>query len=325
MGLLDSLLGLHSTKAQNSATIAANKGIQQAGSQNADLLTNYSDLGARYLNNATQNGWNDLQANTAQGADAIRQGSAGALSTLMGGRDAAVGTALGSNEAYVPYQASGGAALAMLGNALGLNGASGTATAQGTFQAGPGYRFSVDQATDEAARKAASLGMTASGNTLDAITRLSSNLANTEYGSWLDRLTGQQNVGLQANNAVSGNNATAAGFQYGAGSTGGQLQQQAGGLLASLFQNRGNQDARLNSNLGNALLNNSNLLGSNLASNNWKMAGGVAGNNLSNATAADAATNANNGLFSNMLSTLGSGFLTGTGSGKALSSAMMKF
>jgi len=75
-------------------------------------------------------------------------------------------------------------------NSLGVNGAAGTQAAQAAFQAGPGYQWQVDQATDAAARKAASLGIAGSGNTLAEIGTRAQNLANTEYGNWQTNLAG---------------------------------------------------------------------------------------------------------------------------------------
>lgn len=324
MGILDKVLGLGTSAATNKAAGTGMAYRQAVGGANDATLRGLSNNAAQYAQNAVQNGWNDLRANTEWGTDAVRQGSAGALSTLMAGRDAAVGTTLGSNAAYAPYQAGGGAATAMLANSYGLNGAAGNAAATGAFQAGPGYQWQVDQATDAASRKAASLGMAASGNTLDAITRLGSNLANQEYGNWQSGLAGLGAQGLAANNAVTANNGQAAGYQYGAGSAGAQLQQQTGGLLASLYQNQGNQDAALNGNLGNALMGNQNTLASNLVNNTTGTANAVNGMSMDAAGAQDRVTSTNNGILSNMLGTIGSGFMTGTGSGKALSSALMR-
>ncbi len=99
----------------------------------------------------------------------------------------------------------------MYADSLGLNGSGGNAAATAAFQASPNYQYQVDQATDAAARKAASLGMAASGNTLSAITTLGSNLANQEYDTWQNNLNGLGSQRLSAANAVSGNNAAAAG------------------------------------------------------------------------------------------------------------------
>lgn len=73
------------------------------------------------------------------------------------------------------------------------------ALARGAFQAGPGYEFARDQGLDAAARRANSLGMAASGNTLAELTRLGTGYANQEYGNWLTRLQGLAGMGMGAN------------------------------------------------------------------------------------------------------------------------------
>lgn len=75
-------------------------------------------------------------------------------------------------------------------DSLGVNGASGNARATGAFQTGPGYEFMRDEATNNALRKANATGIGLGGNAVDAVTRLSSNLANQEYGNWQGRLAG---------------------------------------------------------------------------------------------------------------------------------------
>lgn len=188
-----------------------------------------------------------IAANYAPGYDAIKSGIAG----------------------LDPYAASGRAANGMLDNALGLNGAGGNAAATGAFQASPGYQFQVDQATDAAARKAAALGIAGSGNTMSAITTLGSNLANQEYGSWLDRLTASKNTGLTAaQGQLSGDtslaslgaqqgNATAA-LDAAQGTGEASLYDTMGSRLSGLGTGLGTGQAGIYTGLGNALVNNSN-------------------------------------------------------------------
>lgn len=75
-------------------------------------------------------------------------------------------------------------------NALGANGPGGNAAATSAFQASPGYQWNVDQALEQIMRKQGSLGGLQGGNTLAALTDRATNLANQEYGDWLDRLAG---------------------------------------------------------------------------------------------------------------------------------------
>lgn len=140
---------------------------------------------------------------------------------------------------YQPYAANGTAASTMLADATGLNGSTGNATATGAFQASPGYNWTVDQSTDAAARKAASLGIAGSGNTLTALGTLGANLANQEYSGWLDRLQTQVGTGMQA---TAGQ---AAGFGAQA-----QLASGLGSALAANDTGQGNAEATLRAGYG---------------------------------------------------------------------------
>lgn len=145
-----------------------------------------SDTGKATINAANQNKGliTQLQGTGNSIINTGEQKSEGALNSAIG--------------AYQPWVTSGTAANTMYGNALGLNGADGTAAATGAFQAGPGYQFAMDQGTQAALRGASAAGMLNSGNTLTALTNFGQGLANQEYGSWLDRLSGQSTQGLQA-------------------------------------------------------------------------------------------------------------------------------
>jgi hypothetical protein len=74
---------------------------------------------------------------------------------------------------------------------------------------GPGYDFAVSEATNAAARKAASLGIAGSGNTLDAIRDRAQGFANQEYGSYLDRLAGLISPALTATSGAATGRANA--------------------------------------------------------------------------------------------------------------------
>lgn len=122
-----------------------------------------------------------------------------------------------ATDLFRPAYQRGEQAGGMLSDSLGLGGAEGNARAFSSFQAGPGYPWQRDQATDAAARKASALGIAGSGNTLTALAKLGSNLANQEYGGWQDRLTGMSNQGQQAAGSMSGLMSQQAGYDYGRG------------------------------------------------------------------------------------------------------------
>lgn len=95
--------------------------------------------------------------------------------------------------AYTPLTQLGskyGAGSSLYLDALGVNGQVGMDRARSTYQASPGYQWSVDQATDAAARNAAKLGLAGSGNALQAISDRAQQVANQDYNNWLGNLGG---------------------------------------------------------------------------------------------------------------------------------------
>ena len=106
-------------------------------------------------------------------------------------------------------------------DALGLNGADGSAAARGRFQTGPGYEFAMDQGLNALERRAGAQGRLQSGNTgLDTLT-YATGLANQEWGGYLDRLQGYdtQNTNLYAQGAAgqAGNFGSLADLELGIG------------------------------------------------------------------------------------------------------------
>jgi hypothetical protein len=105
---------------------------------------------------------------------------------------------------YNPYSQAGQGALAMLGNAYGLNGASGNAAASSAFTTAPGYQQGIDAGLTAINRRRAAGGMLDSGNAdLDALT-FAQNGQNQQYQNWLTGLTGLSNTGLTAASGQSG-------------------------------------------------------------------------------------------------------------------------
>ncbi len=148
--------------------------------------------------------------------------------------------------AYQPWAESGNNARGMYDNALGLNGADGNAAATGAFQTGPGYQFALDQGTQAALRGASASGMLNSGNTLTALSQYGQGLANQEYGSWLDRLSGVSSQGLQAASGQAG--------QY--------------GNIANLYQNSANNQLSLESGVTQGVMGANNQWATGMEANN---------------------------------------------------------
>jgi hypothetical protein len=96
-------------------------------------------------------------------------------------------------------QAQGGTT--QLGNLLGLNGASGNASAQNTLQNMPGYQFALDQGAQNVMRNQAATGQLDSGATNLDLQKQGQGLASQNYFNYAQQLQpylqAQQNTGGQ--------------------------------------------------------------------------------------------------------------------------------
>jgi hypothetical protein len=105
---------------------------------------------------------------------------------------------------FNPYSQAGQGALSMLGNAYGLNGASGNAAASSAFTTAPGYQQGIDAGLNAISRQRAATGMLDSGNANLDYMNFAQNNQNQQYNSWLQGLTGLSNTGLTAASGQSG-------------------------------------------------------------------------------------------------------------------------
>lgn len=161
-----------------------------------------------------------------------------ALNTGMANALPAANSAI---SAYTPLANLGqqyGAAPTMLLNSLGVNGQAGNDAAIAAFHASPGYQYNVDQNVDQVARKAASLGVAASGNTLTGIQDRANNLANQDYQNWQTQLGGFTNPTLSATSGAATGQATGYGnlanlYQADAGNRAGIFGNVASGQANS--------------------------------------------------------------------------------------------
>lgn len=298
-----------------------------AAAMNANLAAQTRDQNAGILNTQAGNSLDALGTGATAGRDALSTGltqSIGALGSGYGdarndinaGVDAGTSAIAAGRAGFDPYAASGVAANSMYDNALGLNGAAGNTAATAAFQASPGYQWSVDQATDAAARKANALGIGGSGNTLAAITTLGNNLANTEYSSWLDRLNASKTAGMSAAGSQLGADTTTAGLQSGRGSALAGLDTGLGGAESSLYSGNASNLAGLETTLGQNKASVYTGLGNSLTNNNNNALQTVT-NQFSNAgQAQDASVTANQnlllgsvGIGANLLGQLGGAYL----------------
>ncbi len=155
--------------------------------------------------------------NAALGSALIQLlGQGQALGALKPAYETARGD-LTARDYYDPYSKAGEGSLAMLGNALGLNGAEGNAAATQAFQSSPGYQFALNQGLQGVQRSAAAKGMLNSGNTMMALNDYAQGVANQDYGNWLSRVGGLTQLGLSAAGGETGRQNTLSGLDYGYG------------------------------------------------------------------------------------------------------------
>lgn len=233
------------------------------------------------INNYYTNGLTNSLGALGAARDVYGKGLTNQVNSINSGADAAISRLGEAQGLFRGAYDRGEQASGTLMDSLGLNGAEGNQRAVNTFQAGPGYQWQVDQATDAASRKASALGIAGSGNTLAALAKLGSNLANQEYGGWQDRLTGVSQQGQQAAGSISNLMSQQAGYDYGRGQSlsnayGQNAQNVAGtyGAEAGLYSQDASNRANAAQWAGNAVTQ---------AGQNAMMAGQNAAQNRTNA------------------------------------------
>jgi hypothetical protein len=158
---------------------------------------------------------NDIATSTQGGINYLTGGEVTGRADITGATDKAVGAIRGGEtealKYYDPYAATGTAANTSYANALGLNGAAGREQAVNDFRVTPGYEFALNQGLQELDRRAASRGMLGSGNTSIDTLDYAHGLSDQEYGDYLDRLLGQQQMGVNVAGSQAGIRTGAAG------------------------------------------------------------------------------------------------------------------
>ena len=167
----------------------------------------------------------DTAYNTAK--DAITSGYGSALAQMIG-----------QNDYLKPFYQTGTQANSGYGDAMGFNGAEGSARASQAFRSTPGYAETLSQATDQAKREAAAMGGLASGNTVSAISSNAANLADRGWQGYMGNLQQGVNTGLSAAQGMGQNDQGMA-----------SLYVNQGNALADLAQNHGTQLAGINTGL----------------------------------------------------------------------------
>lgn len=107
-------------------------------------------------------------------------------------------------EDQMPWMNAGRTALNSYMGELGLSDEARAGTFRSGFQQTPGYQFSLRQGERGVTNNLAALGMKNSGAALKALTDYRMGMANQEYGTYMDRLSGasvggQTTAGNQAN------------------------------------------------------------------------------------------------------------------------------
>lgn len=167
------------------------------------LLDLFSDSNekeaAGVVDKAYRKGYKGAKRDLKRGFKGLRQDYAGALDQISGSEGVATGAINTSRDAalaeFDPFVAAAAGAPGMYSDAIGLGGDTGRDRAVSAFRASPGYDFMVNQGLDAIDRRAASRGMLGSGNTRIDTANYVTGVADQEYGSWLDRLAGQQEFG----------------------------------------------------------------------------------------------------------------------------------
>lgn len=152
---------------------------------------------------------NDTAERAAQQRNAGLQQGYEALTDAFGkGRDAITsnyGNAYGLFKDLMTSYAPGAQAY---GDAVGANGAEGTARARANFQADPGYNFTMDQGLQALQRTHAAAGNLSSGNADADTLKFATGLADQGYDKYVSRflpyLTGQGSATTGAAGVLTG-------------------------------------------------------------------------------------------------------------------------
>lgn len=106
-----------------------------------------------------------------------------------------------------PYRDLGSSAIPQLESLLGLNGQDPTAALRKT----PGYQFTLNEGLDATKAQASAMGLGLSGNTLEALDRYSTGLADQTYQQSVDNARNATGLGQAAAAGQAANVGTAAG------------------------------------------------------------------------------------------------------------------
>jgi hypothetical protein len=228
------------------------------GNTQSTLLNNNANAGqtaGNYINSGYDSAGNALAQGYSDATGAINQGTNSAQGYLTQGASGALGqlgqarTDLTANGgAYQPLSDLAGRykqGSDLYNNALGVNGAAGSAAAQSAFTAAPGYEYTLNAGLDAIDRRANAAGMLAGGNTNRSAIDYATNSANQGYSSWLDRLAGQQAGELSATSGAAAGNQANNQALAGLGTTGANILNTQGQNQAAIASGQGTSLADL--------------------------------------------------------------------------------
>ncbi len=130
------------------------------------------------------------RAAAAQKEAAIRQSYSDLASLFGQGRDALTANSTRAAGYYQPLYDTARRGYDALADALGINGADGSARARAAFAAAPGYTTQLQAGLDAIDRGAAARGTLSSGGTHAAEMKYASDLAGQGWSNYLDALSG---------------------------------------------------------------------------------------------------------------------------------------
>lgn len=235
-----------------------------------DVLKSYTGEAYGALNAGRDRAEAEIAGSGARSLDELSSYYNTARDDLSGGFNQARGDVNSSIDVFRPAYDAGNRAMTLRSDFLGTGG-DGTASARAldTFRGSTGYRDMEAEGREGVLRSQNAAGVLAGGNTLDAITRLSSSLADRSAQGWLSNLGQDADRGMTAASGMAGGfrsladlaTQRASGMANLATTQGARVADTVNGTgrsMADLFVNDAGQRINLASGLGTALVNNQN-------------------------------------------------------------------
>lgn len=141
----------------------------------------------------------------------------------------------GAENNYRPYITPGLKATDTITNLLGLNGGEAQGAAFGNYQMSPDYQVRLNTGLDAAKAGAAAGGSLNSGAYLKDLTRFGADVGSQGYNDYFSKLTGLNNQGYNATNALNDSQIRGQGLRLGAQGAVANLMAGAGGQEAQGF------------------------------------------------------------------------------------------